>query len=220
MAFDQLTRERIIKEVVKRLQMLDEEPYVPIGVSNRHIHLCQKDLNLLFGEGYQLTLMKDLKQPGQFAANETLTLIGTKGEIRGVRILGPLRNTTQVEISKSDGFKLGMEAPVRESGKVTGTPGIILKGPRGTVELKEGVIVAHRHIHVPTEFAEKFELKDRDRVEVEVGRERKMVYSNVLIRVSAQYELEMHVDTDEANAAGVKTGDFGKIRKGQEDLCL
>ncbi|MEK4029992.1 phosphate propanoyltransferase [Pseudobacillus sp. FSL P4-0506] len=217
MAFDQVTQERIIKEVVKRLQTLEEEPYVPIGVSNRHIHLCQKDLTLLFGEGFQLTPMKDLRQPGQFAANETLTLIGTKGEITGVRILGPLRDHTQVEISRTDCFKLGTVAPVRESGKVTGTPGIILKGPRGTVELKEGVIVAHRHIHVPPGFAEKFKLNDQDRVEVEVGRERKTVYSNVLIRVSAQYELEMHVDTDEANAAGVKTGDLGKIRKGQED---
>lgn len=217
MSFDQVTQEQIIEEVVKRLQGLEEEPYVPIGVSNRHIHLCQSDLETLFGPGFQLTKMKDLKQPGQFAANETLTITGPKGEITNVRILGPVRSKTQVEISKTDGFKLGLLAPVRESGKVDGTPGMTLKGPRGTVELKEGVIVAHRHIHVPPEFAEKYQLKDKDVVEVEIGKERKVIFSNVLIRVSEQYALEMHLDTDEANAAGVKTGDIGKIRKGQGD---
>ncbi|HZG71949.1 MAG TPA: phosphate propanoyltransferase [Chondromyces sp.] len=220
MSFAQEIQEKIIKEVVKRLQALEQEPYVPIGVSNRHIHLSQKDLNALFGEDYQLTKLKDLKQPGQFAANETVTLIAPKGEMSGVRILGPVRSRTQVEISMTDCFKLGVPALIRESGKVTDTPGMILKGPKGMVELKEGVIVAHRHIHVPPEFSEKFQLKDKEMVEVEVGGERKTIYSNVLIRVSDNYELEMHLDTDEANAAGVKNGDFGKIRKGQESVCL
>lgn len=214
MVFDQLTQEKIIKEVVKRLQVLEEEPYAPIGVSNRHIHLSQQDLETLFGEGYQLTKMKDLKQPGQFAAEETVTLVGAKGEIKKVRILGPVRKVTQVEVSLTDSFKLGVRAPIRESGKTAGTPGILLKGPKGDLGLKEGVIVALRHIHVPPEFAKRFQLEDKDMVEVEVGKDRKAVFSNVLIRVSDKYKLEMHLDTDEANAAGIGNGELGKIRKG------
>ncbi|WP_235887905.1 phosphate propanoyltransferase [Neobacillus paridis] len=193
---------------------MEAVPYVPIGISNRHVHLSQKDLEALFGPGYQLTKMKDLKQPGQFAAKETVVLTGPKGEIQNVRILGPVRGKTQVEISFTDSFKLGVPAPVRESGKIAGTPGLVLTGPAGKLELQEGVIAALRHIHVPPEFAEKFDLHDKEMVEVEVGSVRKTIFQHVLIRVSDKYVLEMHLDTDEANAAGVKNGEFGKIRKG------
>jgi putative phosphotransacetylase len=206
--------EKIVCEVIKRLQVYEEEPYVPIGVSNRHVHLCQKDLESLFGKGYQLTKLKDLKQPGQFAAKETVTIVGRKGAIENVRILGPIRKQTQVEISFSDGFKLGINAPVRESGKTEGTPGVILKGPKGVVKLDSGVIAALRHIHMPPDFAERFGLKDKELVSVEVQGNRRLLYHNVLVRVSDDFVLEMHLDTDEANAAGVGNGDFGKIVKG------
>lgn len=217
---NQATEEKIIKEVMKRLLLFEEQPYVPIGVSNRHIHLSQQDLETLFGKDYQLTKMKELMQPGQFAAEETVTLVGPKGEIKSVRILGPVRKNTQVEVSLTDSYKLGIQAPIRESGKTAGTPGILLKGPKGDVELQEGVIGALRHIHVPPDFARKFQLKDKDMVEVEVGNERKTIFSNVLIRVSDKYKLEMHVDTDEANAAAIRNGELGKIRKGQDEQCL
>nr|WP_240345851.1 phosphate propanoyltransferase [Parageobacillus toebii] len=206
-------QDKIFKAVMKRIQEIEEGPYVPIGISNRHVHLSQEDLESLFGKNYRLTKLRDLKQPGQFAANETVTLKGPKGEIQHVRILGPVRSKTQVEISITDSFQLGISVPVRESGNIAGTPGIIIQGPKGVVKLKEGVIAALRHIHVPPEFAEKFQLKDKDMVDVEVGKERKTIFKNVLIRVSKNYVLEMHLDTDEANAAGLKNGDIGKIVK-------
>lgn len=205
---------KIVSEVLKRLRAYEEEPYVPIGVSNHHIHLSQEDLEALFGKGYQLTKLKDLKQPGQYAAKETVTLVGPKGTIQNVRILGPVRKETQVEISCSDGFALGVRAPVRESGKIAGTPGIILKGPNGELQKDSGAIVALRHIHMPPQFAQRFGLKDKDMVSVEVQGIRKLLYRNVLVRVSEAYELEMHLDTDEANAAGVGNNDLVKILKG------
>ncbi len=214
MTVNQATQEWIIKEVVKRLRAFEEQPFVPIGVSNRHIHLSQQDLETLFGKGYRLNKMNDLKQPGQFSAKERVTVVGPKGEIKNVRILGPVRKNTQVEISVTDSFKLGVPAPVKESGNIAGTSGVHLKGPEGEVELEEGVIAALRHIHVPPEFAAKFQLKDKEMVEVEVGKERKTIFTNVLIRVSDNFRLEMHLDTDEANAAGISNGDLGKIRKG------
>lgn len=214
MQYNRVTQDLIVEEVIKRLQALEVQPFVPIGVSNRHIHLSQQDLESLFGRGYQLTKMKDLKQPGQFAAQETVGLLGPKGEIKNVRILGPVRNKTQVEISITDSYKLGVKAPVRESGKTSGTPGLILKGPKGTMELKEGVIAALRHIHVPPDFAAKHQLKDKDMVDVEVGDIRKTTFKNVLLRVSEKFSLEMHIDTDEANAAGIGNGEIGIIRKG------
>ena len=211
--------ETVFREVLKRLQAIEAEPYVPIGVSNRHVHLCREDLETLFGKGYQLTELKKLKQPGQFAANETVNLIGRKGQINNVRILGPLRSRTQVEVSVTDGFRLGVQAPIKESGKTEGTPGIVLEGPKGMKEISSGLIIAHRHIHMPTEFAEKFNLQDKEMVDVELGKERKTIFANVLIRVSDEYALEMHIDTDEANAACVQNGDYGKIQKGLGNVC-
>lgn len=205
---------KVVEEVVKRINGNGEEAFVPIGISNRHIHLSQKDLEVLFGQGYKLTKMKDLKQPGQFAAKETVKVIGPKGFFEGVRILGPVRPETQVEISLSDGFKLGLTAPVRESGKTEDTPSFTIEGPKGSVEKKQGVIAALRHIHIPPTFADKFGLKDKELVNVEINGIRKLVYHNVLIRVSDQFELEMHLDMDEANAGGISNGDLAKILKG------
>lgn len=209
---EEIIIKKIVEEVVKRLQCTNEA-YVPIGISNRHVHLTTEDLEVLFGKGYQLTKMKDLKQPGQYAAQETITVIGPKGEFKGVRILGPVRKETQLELSLSDGFKLGVNVPVRESGKTEGTPKIVLKGPMGTVEKDQAVIAALRHIHMPAVYAESYGFKDKEMVTVEVGDVRRVSFHNVLVRVSKDFDLEMHLDIDEANAAAICNGDLGKILK-------
>lgn len=202
---------KITVEVLKRLTEGNDDESIPIGVSNRHIHLSQDDLEILFGQGYELTKLKDLKQPGQFAAEERVAVIGPKGKFENVRILGPTRAQTQLEISLSDGFKLGIKAPVRESGKIEETPGITIKGPKGSIQKYRGVIAALRHIHMPREYAEKYGFEDNSMVNVLAEGTRKVVFYNVLIRVSEKYALEMHVDTDEANAAGLSNGDKVKI---------
>ncbi|RMD58902.1 MAG: phosphate propanoyltransferase [Nitrospirae bacterium] len=187
---------------------------IPINVSAHHVHLSKEDFEELFGKGAKLTPGKPLYQPGQFAAKETVSLIGPKGRIDNVRILGPFRNKTQVEISCTEQFKLGLHAPIRDSGHLEGTPGIIIEGPKGRVELPEGVICAKRHIHMSPEEAEKFGLHDGDTVMVSIegeGMERELIYGDVLIRVSPNYKLEMHVDTDEANAANFPRHAKGRI---------
>ncbi|ADM69803.1 phosphate propanoyltransferase [Paenibacillus sp. SEL3] len=184
---------------------------VPVGVSARHIHLTQEHIEILFGAGYQLTEFKPLSQPGQFAANETVAVIGSKGQFDKVRILGPARPASQLEISRTDSFAIGVKAPVRESGSIDGTPGITVKGPAGEVELQEGVIVAARHIHFHTSDAAKWDIKDKQLLKVRVGGERGLVFENVLARVSDSFALDMHIDTDEANGAGVKNGDNAEI---------
>jgi putative phosphotransacetylase len=186
---------------------------IPVGVSNRHIHLKREHMDVLFGEGYELTKLKDLSQPGEFAANETVKVVGTKGEFPNVRILGPLRNLTQLEISKTDSYILGVKAPLRASGNILGTPGIKIVGPKGELEIEEGVIVAERHIHMTPEDAEKFEVNNGQYVSVKTEGERSLVFNKVLIRVKDTYALDMHIDTDEANAAGLKTGDKVQIVK-------
>lgn len=184
---------------------------IPIGVSNRHIHLKREDLDQLFGEGYQLTLAKELSQPGEFAANETVKVIGPKGEFAAVRILGPLRKFTQLEISKTDSYSLGVKAPLRSSGNIEGTPGIKLVGPKGELEIQEGVIVAERHINMTPGDASKCDVQDGEYVSVETVGGRSLVFNQVLIRVKDSYALDMHIDTDEANAAGLRTGDQVEI---------
>lgn len=209
-----ISQEYLVKLVTKKvIEKLNEnkEVLIPIGISNRHIHLCKEDLNHLFGKGYELTKIKDLKQPGQFAANEVVTIKGPKGEIKRVRILGPLRSETQVEISITDGFKLGINPPVKESGKLDNTPGITIIGPKGSIELKKGTIAALRHIHMTPEIANQLNIKDKDEVNVEIKGIRKAILGNVLVRVSDKYDLEMHLDMDEANACCVKNGDLVKI---------
>ena len=184
---------------------------IPVGVSNRHIHLKQIDLEMLFGKGYELTVAKLLSQPGEFAANETVKVTGPKGEFPAVRILGPVRNFTQLEISKTDSFSLGVKAPIRSSGKIEGTPGIKLTGPHGELEITEGVIVAERHIHMTPEDAAAFGVSDGEYVSVKTEGERSLVFNKVLIRVKDSYALDMHIDTDEANASGLKNGDQVEI---------
>ncbi len=187
-----------------------ENRLVPVGLSNRHVHLSQEHIEVLFGKGYQLKVMKDLSQPDQYAAEERVELVGAKGSLIA-RILGPARKSTQVEISNSDSFVLGVKAPVRDSGDLDGSPGITLKGPAGEVILEKGVIVASRHIHMQTADAEKFKLKDKSRVDVKVPGERGLIFSNVLVRVNENYALDFHIDLDEANAAGLKNGDLVQV---------
>lgn len=186
--------------VCKQLAKQAQEKQVPIGVSNRHVHLSQEHLDALFGTGYQLNILKDLSQPGQFAAKETVTLKGPKGTLEKVRILGPVRKETQVEVSGTDCFKLGVKPVVRDSGQLDGTDGITIIGPQGEVTTEKGVIVASRHIHLHTDQANAWGLHDGQRVKVRVDGERPVLFEDVLVRVGPKYEMEMHVDTDEANA--------------------
>ena len=197
----------IIKEVLEEIISDD----VVIGVSNRHIHLSQEDLNTLFGKDYKLSKMKDMKQPGQFATNEKVDIIGPKGKFTGVRIIGPVRKETQVEISITDSFKLGLTPPIRQSGDLEGTPGIKIVGPMGEIEISKGVIVAGRHIHMPKYIADIRGYKDGEIVKVETYGERKIIMCNVVLRVSDKMAKEMHIDVDEANAAALKNNDYVKI---------
>ncbi|HAL31776.1 MAG TPA: phosphate propanoyltransferase [Lachnospiraceae bacterium] len=184
---------------------------VPVGVSARHIHLCQADVERLFGQGYQLTKKKDL-MGGQWAANEQCTLVGLKlRAIENVRILGPVRKASQVEISATDARTLGVNAPLRESGDLAGSAPIALVGPKGAIYLQEGCIVAARHIHMTPEEAAGAGLKDGDYVSVKMGNERGAVLDKVKIRVDPSFSLEMHIDTDEANACQIKQGDTAMI---------
>ncbi|MFZ7131098.1 MAG: phosphate propanoyltransferase [Eubacteriales bacterium] len=187
------------------------EKLLPVGISNRHIHLSQKDLETLFGTGYTLTHFKDLSQPGQYASEEKVDVVGPKGALNGVRILGPVRDITQIEISVTDGFVLGVKAPIKDSGQIEGSPGIKVVGPKGQVDLDKGVIIAARHIHMSPEDAESFHVKDKDVVNVLTEGKRGVLFQNVLVRVNKDYHLEMHVDIEEGNAAGLKNGDMVKI---------
>ncbi len=184
---------------------------IPIGVSARHIHLSPEHIHVLFGSGYELSSMKPLSQPDQFAAEETVAVAGPKGRFEEVRILGPARGKTQLEISRTDAFQLGIDPPVRLSGQTEGTPGIRIIGPEGELEIDQGVIVAARHIHLHTRDAMAMNIDDRQKVRVRVEGERGVVFDNVVCRVSDRFALDMHIDTDEANAAGIRTGDTGII---------
>ena len=185
---------------------------LPIALSNKHIHLSQADLEALFGEGYELTHKKDLSQPGQFACEEMVEVVGPKGSTK-MRVLGPVRPESQVEVSLADARGLGIAVPVRQSGDVEGTPGCKLVGPKGEVEMSRGVIVAARHIHMSLEDAEKFCFKVKDIVSVQTQGERALLFNNVLVRANAAFALEMHVDLEEGNAAGVKNGDLVELVK-------
>lgn len=184
---------------------------VPVGVSGRHVHLSPEHVEALFGSGHQLTVLKELSQPGQYAAEETVTLVGPRGTIERVRILGPARGATQVEISRTDGFKLGVQAPVRLSGNIAGTPGIELVGPGGSIKIDEGVIIAARHIHMTPKDAQDAGVADGEIVKVRIGGDRALTFENVVIRVRDDFALDFHIDTDEANAAGLKTGDTADV---------
>ena len=176
---------------------------VPVGLSNRHVHLSQEHIEILFGEGYELKKFKDLGQPGQYAAEEKIDVVGPKGKLT-MRVLGPARKASQVEISLTDGFAIGVKPPVRNSGDTVDSPGATLVGPKGQVKVEEGIIAAARHIHMHTDDAEKFGIADKDMVSVQINGDRGLVFNNVLCRVHPTYALEFHVDIDEGNAAGLK----------------
>ena len=181
---------------------------VVANVSNRHIHLCQDDLEKLFGNAYKLTKIKDLMQPGEFASKEMITIRGTKGELEKVRVLGPTRKFTQVEISKTDTFILGtVNAPLRVSGDIKNSAPITIIGTNGIVKLMEGCIIEKRHIHFAYRDADFYQVKDGDNLQVRIVGERGLIFDNVVARVRQDMELEFHIDTDEANAAGIKNGD-------------
>ena len=186
---------------------------VKIEVSARHVHLTEADFKVLFGSDAVLVKRRDLSQPGQFLSDQRVNLIGKKGNKQNVAILGPFRKDTQVELSKSDCIELGIEAPLRESGNVKDSAGIIIEGPKGTIELKEGVIIAHNHIHVPDEIAKELELEDKQHVSVQVFSKRPVTFGDVIIRVSKDFNFRMHIDFDEANAAQVGEFTLGLINK-------
>jgi acetate kinase len=198
-------------ENVARAIERQKEKEIPIEVSAHHVHLSTEDLHTLCGPGYELTHRLDLSQPGQFACEETVSLEGPRGWVERVRILGPTRNQTQVEISMTEEFKLGIKAPIRASGDLEGSPGLRLVGPAGSCDILEGVICAARHIHMSPEDALSFGLKDRDVCMVKVEGRRTLVFGDVLVRVNPDYRLSMHLDTDEANAAGIRTGMVGHL---------
>ena len=200
-------KKEIVDKIVKRMER--EKKPVIVNVSNRHIHLAQQDMERIFGSGYKLKVDRALMQPGEFASQEFVTIKGPKNEIKNVRVLGPVRKFTQVEISRTDTFVLGIDAPLRLSGDIKGSASITVTGPTGTVELKEGCIVAKRHIHFTFKEAEFFNVADGDVLKVKVENEsgRGLIFDNVIARVRENMALEFHVDTDEANAAGIKNGD-------------
>ena len=180
------------------------EKTVLVEISARHLHVSEQDLETLFGKGYKLTPKKDLSQPGQFACEEQVRVIGTKGELPRVSILGPCRKSTQVEISLTDARSIGVKAPIRESGDIEGSGGCKLVGPCGEVEITEGVIAAKRHIHMTPADAQKYGITDKQIVSVKISTEgRALVFDDVVARVHEQYALAMHIDTDEANAAAI-----------------
>ena len=184
-----------------------------VETSARHVHVSQEDLEILFGKGYELTKKKDLSQPGQYACDEKVTIVGSKKEM-AASILGPVRPASQVEISLTDARSIGVDAPVRESGDVAGSGACKLVGPCGEVELKEGVIAAKRHIHATPEDAEKLGVKDKDVVSVKIDTDgRSLVFGDVVVRVSPKFALAMHIDTDESNAAGCGREVYGEIVK-------
>lgn len=188
-----------------------EKP-VLVEVSARHAHVTQEALEILFGKGHTLTPKKDLSQPGQFACEERITVVGPKKELAGVSILGPVRGATQIELSATDARSIGIAAPVRESGDVAGSAGCKLVGPCGEIEISEGVIVAKRHIHMTPADAEKYGIKDNQVVQVAIDSNgRDLVFGDVVARVSDKFALAMHIDTDEGNAAGYFPGMMGDI---------
>jgi putative phosphotransacetylase len=183
----------------------DGRPGLPVTVSARHMHVARGGLDRLFGGGFQLTKLRDLGQPGEFAAEQTVTLVGpSMRPLTDVRVLGPLRTYTQVEIARSDARRLGLDPPVRRSGDLVGSEGVTVVGPDGSVVLKEGVVMATRHLHMTERDASEHGVSDGDLVRVRFSGDRALVFENVLIRVGKNMALELHLDTDDANAAGVR----------------
>jgi acetate kinase len=203
---------------IERNQLLleakaEETPAIPVEISAHHVHLSQADVEALFGPGHQLTPRSELSQPGQFACEEQVHLVGPKGRIANVRVLGPTRKETQVEIAMTEQFKLGVQPPIRQSGDLAGTPGITLEGPYGSTAIERGVVCAQRHIHMSPEDALRFRVRDNYVVRVRVEGERELVFGDVVVRVNPNFRLAMHIDTDEGNAGNLKTGMLGYIEE-------
>ena len=212
MSISTLDIENIVKKIVSEMTDGGVDSggalEIPVGISNRHIHLTKEDLETLFGAGYELTHLKDLSQPGQYACKETLTIVGpSMRAIEGVRVLGPLRKASQVEISVTDSYVLKVKPPVRESGSLTGSSPITIIGPKGIVKLSQGCIIANRHIHMSPDDAARFGVKDNDYIDVDaMSGTKRTRWFDVQVRVHKDFRLEMHVDTDDANAVGFKNG--------------
>ncbi len=203
----------IAQAVIDILRQKEKSEGIKVGVSARHVHLSQKDLETLFGEGHGLTPKKEL-MGGQFAAEECVTLVSPSlRTIEGVRVLGPVRKQSQIEISRTDTFKLKVSPPVRPSGELKGSAPMALVGPKGSVFLNEGCIIANRHIHMDPATAEKYGVVDNDLVDVQIDNSKPTTFYNVQVRVHESFTPEMHIDTDDANACAIKTGDFVKIIK-------
>ena len=200
--------------------MPEQNLTIPVALSARHVHLSQEHVEALFGPGYQLRKLSDLSQPGQYACHETVEVLGPKRSVSKVRVLGPARSATQVELSTTDGVVLGIRLPIRDSGDTKGTPGAHLIGPRGAVKLQEGCIVASRHIHTTPEDAARLGVVDNQKVWVQFVGPRGLVFSDVLVRVSPSFKTELHLDTDEGNAASIRNGEQVRILASLcQDLC-
>jgi putative phosphotransacetylase len=205
---DRADLNRVVTLAVVRRLAQNKEYYIPAASSNRHIHISAADREKLFGAGYALKRLRPLSQPGQYACEEQVTIAGPKGRIDGVRILGPERPDTQVEVSLTDTFRLGIEPAVRMSGDIEGTPGCTLIGPKGEVNIAKGVIIAARHLHMSDEEATTYGLKNGDVVRAKKTGNRETIFGNILVRAGEGHSLELHIDTDEANAAGIKNGEL------------
>ena len=209
---DQIT-ELVLAEIKK---IENPQNFIPAGISARHVHLSQEDVDVLFGKGHQLTFLKSLSQPGQFAAQETVTLSGPRASIEKVRILGPVRSHLQMELSLSDARILGIKPPIRESGHIDDTPGLKISGPKGEIHAQKGAIIAQRHAHMSDAQAAAFGISDGDYIRVFVEGENGGVMERVKVRVKNAYALDLHIDTDNANAFALKQGQmlrFEKIEK-------
>src|SRR5690348_11871575 len=196
--------------ITRVLEAQKQQPFL-VEISAHHIHLTQEHVEALFGKGHQLTKHADLSQPGQYACKEQLTIVGPKGRVERVRILGPARKYTQVEIAMTEQFKLGIHPPIRESGDIADTPGCILESPTGSVQIDRGVICALRHVHMSPEDALRYGVRDKSFVRVRIAGDRELIFGDVLVRVDPSFKLAMHIDTDEGNAANVKTVAQGYI---------
>ena len=202
--------EKLLKEILEDLKLRQERSNapVPVGISNRHIHFTKEDFKAVFGSDAEPCLFRQLRQPGFYACNELVTVEGPKGSLKNVRMIGPYRPYTQIEVSLADARQLGLEPPIRDSGKLDNSPGIKITGPKGSVTIRRGVILSKRHIHFHPRDAQAMKIKDGTEVRVLCGRgtDRETIYEKVLCRVSDKFALELHLDTEEANAAGLKNG--------------